>query len=236
MARQGISWNKHGRRIMGIASVFSALLISFADYLLEFHKEYGVASSIVETAWADMPLWRFSVSLSLCAFLIPFYLVGFWILSTALAKSSKRIAWVVFLLFSYGVVMGSPLIHGVMSLNGVIYSYGIDQGLSHEFLVSLVEGRITTTILPVFLFHYVITWVVAPAILFGYIISGKSVFKRWTAFLNPLVFLLVGVGGLYVLPQVFVYLVPGSINKGNAAMFLLATIKLWNEEEKSVVP
>lgn len=233
MEKQVLPRNTYVYRSMGISAVVAALLISIADYLLEFHKEYGVSSTIVETAWVDMPSWRFSVSLYLCAFMIPFYLLGFWLLYKALCKSNKILARVVFILFSYGVVMGAPpLIHGVMSLNGVIYAYGIDQGLTHEFLVSLIEGRITGTILPVFLFHYIVTWVVAPVIVFVHIISGKSVFRRWTAFLNPLVFLIIGLVGLQIFPQVFVYLAPGSINKGNAAMFLLVTINLWNEDDK----
>ncbi|MDC7229636.1 MAG: hypothetical protein PQJ48_04960 [Sphaerochaetaceae bacterium] len=229
---KAISQKPYLYRIMGISAVVAALLITIADYLLEFQKEYGVSSSIVETAWATMPTWRFTVSLSLCAFMIPFYLAGFWLLYTALCKNNKGIALFVSLLFSYGVVMGSPLIHGVMSLNGVVYAYGIEQGLTHEILVSLIEGNITSAILPVFLFHYLVTWVVAPVILFIHIIRGKSVFKRWTALLNPLVFLIVGLVGLQIFPQVFVYLAPGSINKGNIAMFLLVTINLWNEDDK----
>jgi len=217
-------------RIMGVSSIVAAVLITIADYLLDFHKEYGVSSTIVETSWAEMPHWRFSLSIYLCMFMIPLYLLGFWLLYKALCKKNKTLALVIFLMFSYGVVMGSPFIHGVMSLNGVIYAYGIGQGISHEFLCNLIEGKITGTILPVFLFHYVITWVVAPLLLFVHIIRNKSVFKRWTAFLNPLVFLIVGLIGLKVFPQLFVYLAPGSINKGNVAMFALATVHMWHSD------
>jgi hypothetical protein len=215
---------------MGVCSIIAAVLITFADYLLEFQKEYGVSTTIVETAWAQMPQWRFSLSIYLCVFMIPFYLLGFWLLYTTIRKKNSTLGLVIFLLFSYGVVMGSPLIHGVMSLNGVIYAYGIQEGISHEILVNLIEGRLTGTILPVFLFHYVITWIVAPLLLFVHIIRGKSVFKRWTAFLNPLVFLIVGLVGLKLFPQLFVYLAPGSINKGNAAMFALATVHMWHTD------
>lgn len=124
--------------------------------------------------------------------------------------------------------MGSPLIHGIMSLNGIIYSYGIQQGLNHELMNDLIAGRMTSTILPVFLFHYLVTWIIAPILLFVHIIRGKSIFNRWTAFLNPLVFLIIALVGLKAFPQLFIYLTPGAINKGNTAMFLLVTIKMWN--------
>ena len=215
---------------MGMSSILAALMLTLADYLLEFHKEYGVSSSIVETAWIDMSQWRFSASINLCMFMIPFYLFGFYLVYTVLSKTNKTLALVISLLFSYGLVMGSPFIHGLMSLNGVIYAYGIQQGWSHEALVGLIEGTLTPTVLPVFLVHYLITWVIAPSLLFLHIIRGKSMMKRYTAFLNPLVFLLVGVIGLRLFPSLFVYLAPGSINKGNVAMFALVTVTLWNDK------
>jgi len=215
-------------RLMGICSIVAAILLTVADYLLEFNKEYGVSSTIVETAWVDMSHWRFTFSIYLCMFMIPFYLFGFYLLYITLSKTNKTVALVVSLMFSYGVVMGSPFIHGVMGLNAIIYRFGIQNGLTHELLVSLIETRITNAILPVFLFHYVITWVVAPLILFVFVIRGKSVMRRWTAFLNPFVFLLIGMLGLKLWPQLFIYLAPGSINKGNIAMFAVSAMSMYN--------
>jgi len=218
-------------RFMGVSSFVAAIVISLADFLLEFNKEYGVSTSIVESEWVNMPDWRFSLSLYLCVFMIPFYILGFWLLYKALSKNNELFAISIFVLFSYGVIMGSPLIHGIMSINGVIYKYGINNGLGHELLTDLIAGKLTSTILPVFIFHYVITWIIAPIMLFIHIVSGRSIFKRWTAFLNPLVFMIVGFIGLKVLPTVFVYLTPGSINKGNAALFLLVTAKMWHSDQ-----
>lgn len=217
------------KRYAGIMAISAALILSFADFILEFNKEYGVSNTIVEKAWASMPEWRFSLSMNLCMFFIPFYIPGFWLLYKALSKKSKKTAIAVCLIFTYGVIMGSPFIHGIMTLNGIIYKFGMVNGLSHELLTDLIAVKITGSILPVFLVHYLITWVIAPTILFFHILRGKSIFKRWTAFLNPLVFLLVGLAGLRLFPQVFVYLTPGAINKGNAAMFTLVTVYMWND-------
>lgn len=216
-------------RFMGISAIIAAVLLTVADYLLEFHQEYGVSSSIVETAWLAMPQWRFALSLYLCMVAIPFYLLGFWLVYIAVSKTNKTLALVIFVLFSYGTVMGSAFIHGIMSINPFIYSFGIQHQLSHEALEGFIEGTLTGTILPVFLVHYLVTWIAAPLLLFIHILRGKSVCKRWTAFFNPLVFLLVGVIGLVVFPKLFIYLAPGSINKGNVAMFALVTAILWNE-------
>jgi len=66
--------------------------------------------------------------------------------------------------------------------------------------------------------------------LFIYIIRGKSVLKRWVAFINPLIFLLVGMAGLMVLPELFKYITPGAINKANAFLFFILTIDNWNSK------
>lgn len=216
-------------RLMGLAACVSAFFLSLADFLLEFNPSYGVSTSdIVEPAWATMAAWRFSASLSLCAFFIPLYLCGFYLLYVVIRQTNKKVALLVSLCFSYGLVMGAPLVHAVMALNPLIYQYGLRQGISVEILVSLIEKQITGAILPVFIVHYLVTWVLAPSILFVHIISGKSNLPRWSALLNPLVFLIFGMAGLAILPGLFKYLTPGIINKGNLALFLLLTCKTWN--------
>lgn len=215
-------------RTMGIAATSAAFLISVADFLLEFSPEYGVSTQIVEPAWEFMSEWRFTSSIYLCAFLIPFYLPGFWLLYKSIRESNQKIATLLFALFSYGVIMGSPLIHTVMSLNPVIYKFGLANNLDPGLLEELIGTKITSAIFPVFISHYLITWVIAPIILFIHIIRGKSVFKRWVAFINPLVFLIAGMLGLKVLPEVFKYLTPGAINKANGFLFLILTIRYWN--------
>ncbi|NCD05008.1 MAG: hypothetical protein EOL97_02710 [Spirochaetia bacterium] len=221
--------NKYIYRVFGILATFSAFVLIIADYLLEFNKDYGVEiSKIVENNWIYTPDWRFSFSIYLCSFLIPFYILGFYLLYKVLSKTNKLFAIVVFTLFSYGVIMGSPSIHTTMSLNGLIYKFGIMNDISSNLMSKLIADKITKAIFPVFVIHYLLTWIATPSILFVYIIRGKSEFKRWVAFLNPFIFLIIGLVGLSLAPSLFKYLTPGSINKGNFALFLLVTIKCWN--------
>ncbi|MGD1833567.1 MAG: DUF6796 family protein [Sphaerochaetaceae bacterium] len=217
-------------RMMGILSITAAAVLTAADYLLEFHSGYGLGTSVVEPAWLTMGSWRFTLSIHLCLFMIPFYLAGFFLLHKALSRTHRAAAVIIPVLFSYGVIMGSPFIHGVMNLNALVYKNGVRLSISAEVLTDLIENTVTAAILPGFLFHYIITWIIAPCALFFTIISGKSVFRRWTAFLNPLVFLIAGTVGLKLLPSVFAYLAPGAINKGNLAMFTLVTVKMWKRK------
>jgi len=221
--------NKYIYRVFGILATFSAFVLIIADYLLEFNKEHGVDfSKIVENNWIYIPDWRFSFSIYLFSFLIPFYILGFYLLYKLLSKTNKLLAVVIFSLFSYGVIIGSPSIHTTMALNGLIYKFGIMNNISSNLMSKLIVDKITKAIFPIFVIHYLLTWFVTPSILFVYIIRGKSDFKRWMAFLNPLIFLIIGLIGISLVPNLFKYLAPGSINKGNFALFLLVTIKCWN--------
>ncbi|MGD1823108.1 MAG: DUF6796 family protein, partial [Pleomorphochaeta sp.] len=187
--------------ILGIIAIISAFALCVADFLLEFNPEYGISvSSIVEPSWIEMSNWRFSLSLNLCAFFIPFYICGYFLVYKVIKKTNKKIATIILILFSYGTIMGSPLIHGVMCNFPIIYNYGLVNNIDINFLNNLIANELTSSILIVFIFHYLITWIISPSILFFYIISGKSKLKRWNAILNPLVFLIICLLGLKVFP------------------------------------
>ncbi len=218
--------------LFGIIAIISALALCVADFILEFNPEYGITvSNIVEPSWQYMGDWRFSLSMNLCAFFIPFYILGYYLLYRVISKTSKKIATILFILFSYGTIMGSPLIHGTMCIYPIIYKYGIINNIDINFLVNLISQEITSKILIIFIFHYLITWIIAPTLLFTYIVSGKSTLSKWSSLLNPLIFLIVGILGLKFLPSIFRFITPGSINKGNLALFILLTIKTWNENK-----
>lgn len=138
-------------------------------------------------------------------------------------------AAVIFWLGSYGVIMGSPMIHTMISINPIIYKFG--SSISEEafaFSQQLINDKLVPLIMPALLVHYIITWIIPPVLFFAAVISGRTIYPRWSAFMNPLFFLFFFAAGMAVLPEVFRYLYPGSINKGNIAFFLMPAILLWN--------
>jgi len=56
------------------------------------------------------------------------------------------------------------------------------------------------------------------------IIKGRTVLKRWTAFLNPFIFLVFGSICSFVASQALQPVYVGIINKGNAALFIIAAV------------
>lgn len=226
-------WRKH--TLFSILAAASAAIITVADYLLEYTGEPG-GMTVIDPAWMKMAGWRFPVSLNLCAFFIPFYLLGFWSVKCLLAQTHPRAAKVYFAATSYGTVMGASFVHGVLSLFPMIY-----QRLAGEGGITLAENMIydiTAAIMPAFAVHYAITWVVPQILLFVLIIQGKTVFRRWTAFLNPCIFLVFGSICSVLASQALQPVYVGIINKGNTALFILAAVysyKLLDKTDSSPV-
>lgn len=216
-------------RTVGALSVLAAAMLTLADYLLEYNPDQGVSAQIIEPIWLESAPIRYTASLNLCMLFIPFYLGGFWLLYRLLRRTHPGCAALVAGGFAYGVVMGSPFLHGVMCLNPLIYGHLMTAGVSKGVVHTLIEGTILHAVFPTFLLHYLLTWVLVPTLLFVLVARGRTVLPRWFCLCNPLVFLLAGLAGSQIWPDVFRHLLPGSLNKGNLAMF--AVCLLWTVRE-----
>lgn len=205
-----------------ILAAISAAVIAVADYLLEYTGSVSEGLSIIEPAWADMASWRFPLSLNLCAFFIPFYILGFWSIRRLLAVTHPRLANAYFGLVSYGVIMGASFVHSALCYFPMIY-----QKLGSEGQQQLAEDVIITiekAIMPAFVVHYILSWVIPQIILFILILRGKTIFRSWTAILNPFIFLILGIIMSISAPTALMPVYVGIINKGNTALFILAAV------------
>lgn len=204
-----------------ILAAVSAAIIVIADNLLEFTGEPG-GMTIIDPAWMNMASWRFPLSLNLCAFFIPFYLLGFWSIRCLLAKTHPKAANVYFASASFGTVMGASFVHSVLCFFPMIYKQLTEVG--EKMLAEHVINDIMSAIMPAFVVHYVITWVFPQLLLFVLVIQGRTVLKRWTAFLNPFIFLVFGSICSLVASQALQPVYVGIINKGNTVLFIMAAV------------
>lgn len=207
--------------IFCILAAVSAVIIAVADNLLEFTGEPG-GMTIIEPAWINMASWRFPLSLNLCVFFIPFYLLGFWSIRCLIAKTHPKAANVYFASTSFGTVMGAAFIHSVLCYFPMIYQRLT--GAGQKELAENVINDIMIAIMPAFIVHYLITWVFPQILLFVLIIRGRTIFNRWTAFLNPFIFLVFGSICSLVASQALQPIYVGIINKGNTLLFAMAAV------------
>ena len=74
------NYNHHQNNVFALIGFIGGIFCSIADYLLEYLGQpsetlglYGV----VESAWADMALWRFPASIWIVCIAVPMYLLGY---------------------------------------------------------------------------------------------------------------------------------------------------------------
>lgn len=204
-----------------ILAAVSAAIIAVSDNLLELTGEPG-GMTIIDPAWMNIASWRFPLSLNLCAFFIPFYLLGFWSIRCLLAKTHPKAANVYFASASFGTVMGASFVHSALCFFPMIYQRLMEAG--QNTLAESVINDIMSAIMPTFVVHYVITWVFPQVLLFVLIIQGRTVLKRWTAFLNPFIFLVIGSVCSLLASQALQPVYVGIINKGNTVLFIMAAV------------
>ncbi len=205
-----------------ILAAISAAIIAASDYLLEYTGSAAEGLTFIDPIWADMASWRFPLSLNLCAFFIPFYLLGFWSIRRLLSVTHPRLANIYFGTVSYGVIMGASFVHSVLCYFPIIYQKLCIEG--QQLLAEDVINNIMGAIMPVFVVHYILSWVIPQVILFILIVRGKTIFSRWTAILNPFLFLIFGLVLSLIAPSVLQPVYVGIINKGNTALFILAAV------------
>ncbi len=218
--------------IFCILAAVSAVIIAIADNLLEYTGSAEDGLTFIDPLWLNMAPWRFPLSLNLCAFFIPFYLLGFWSVKRLISITHPRLSNIYFGTVSYGVIMGVSFIHSVLSYFPMIYQKLGGQG--EQLLAEEVINNIMKAIIPVFVVHYILSWIIPQLILFVLITGGKTKFNRWTAFLNPFVFLVFGLMCSLLSPGVLQFIYVGIINKGNTALFILMAVYEYKEYKKTL--
>ena len=210
--------------VFSILAIISAFALVLADYLLEYmgmpSNEIG-GMGIIESSWINMQLWRFPLSIALCGFFIPFYLLGFYVLYKEIKVSSPKAAAAYFAMTGFGIMTAS-LIHGMLAYMPVVYKQLIDAG--HEALAVTITESIYTSTMSVFWVHYAITWIVPQILLFALIISKKTMFSRFCVLFNPITFLVMALVLKGLNPHGFEFIYVAAINKANAATFIMAFI------------
>lgn len=214
-----------------ILAAISAAIIAASDYLLEYTGSAAESLTFIDPFWAKMASWRFPLSLNLCAFFIPFYILGFWSIRRLLAVTHPRLANIYFGTVSYGVIMGASFVHSVLCYFPMIYQKLFNEG--QQLLAEDVINNIMSAIMPVFVVHYILSWGIPQVLLFILIVRGKTIFSRWTAILNPFIFLIFGLVLSLTEPTAFQPVYVGIINKGNTALFLLAAVYEYKRAKKS---
>lgn len=209
-------------RLLGGISIVVALFAVVGDEVLQYSPQ-GYASL---TLFYDLPLWRMLIGHVLGVLFIPLCLSGYWCVCQALRLSGVKGARAMFWLLAYGLVMGA-VSHDSVSTVIELKREGSGPGLTPILNYLQTYVNIPGSI---FLLCYlaISAWYVAA------VISGRTLYPRWMAFVNPfllsLFIALLHLGN--VLPVVVNVLWPAWLSIAHVVFFALSTWALWNFAEE----
>lgn len=153
-----------------------------ADFLLGYVKPGSLGRfSIVQEGWAEISLWRPGVSMLLAAIAFPIYLFGFHVVAQRIAATLPRVSkafWVLSVIASAGGLLS----HVFFCFPQFAYAYLAKNDQAE--LALILADKLLWMLFPALLV-YLVLMAATLGVLFAAIISGKTHYSRWVAFLSP---------------------------------------------------
>lgn len=163
-------------------TVVAAVIGIAADFILGFVDPGSLGRfSIVQEGWADISLWRPGISMLLAAIAFPVYLFGIHVVAERIAQTMPRISkvfWVLTVVSSGGGL----LMHVFFCFPQYVYAYLVQNGQPEVALV--LADKLLWMLFPAMLVYMVLI-ASCFGLLFASIISGRTPYSRFVAFLSP---------------------------------------------------
>lgn len=174
--------NKSNYLVFSSLTVIAAAMGIAADFLLGFVRPGSIGRySIAQTGWAEISLWRPGVSMLLAAIAFPLYLFGIYVIAQRIAPVLPRISkafWMLSIFSSAGWLLS----HVFFCFPQYAYAYLAQNGQS-ELALTLAD-KLLWMLFPALLV-YAVLMAASLGVLFAALISGKTPYPGWVAFLSP---------------------------------------------------
>jgi hypothetical protein len=208
-------------RAAGIVSIGAALLAVAGDELSQYSAQGYASLAAVERA---LPLWRLLTGEMLGVLGIPLCLIGYWSVCRALGWSGVKGARFIFWLSAFCLAMG-VVSHAIISS-----AYTVMQSGSASALTRAANNLQIALYLPGSLF--LLSYISISIWYFVAVISGRTLYPRWAAFVSPFLFSLVIVVlfALSLLPVVMDVLYPAWLSFPHLIFFSVSALVLWKAD------
>lgn len=206
--------------LTGLVGLCAAVLVGAGEFLLHFdvlaryseeHYDFMLAASD-----SRQTLGHFIGVLS-----APLYVIGCWHIYLMLKPAGQKLAFIAFLLASYGFFVGGVWI-GSRSSIGAIMHLG-DQAQELPGLFELYKLRYESLLWVIRTTTFLLS-----VIFIGLTLTGRSHYSKWMAVFNPITLLVLSFVVFVVSPEIGKYLMPIALNVGFGVFFLLSLLQVRN--------
>jgi hypothetical protein len=198
--------------ISGFIGLLAAVLVGTGEFLLHFDALGRFAGEDAYLFMQGISVERTTLGHFFGVLGAPLYVVGFWHLMKMLEPAGQLASRVAFAVMSYGIMVGAVWIGSRASISAMV---NFDGTADLSQLIALYELRyeslLQVTRVAALVFSAIYMWLV---------LSGRSLYPKWMALLNPVFLILVSFGIWILLPALGDYLMPVALNLAFAILFV----------------
>lgn len=197
-------------KLTALVGLIGAILVGTGEFLLHF----DAAARYSEGGYAfmgDISESRLTAGHFFAVVGIPLYFIGAWHIYQMLRPANNKLAFLAFLITSYGFMMGGVWMGSRASIGSLVHHLEL---IENTRLISLYELRYETLLQVIR-----VTTLALSAIYVYLVLTGKSRFPKWMALVNPFALILLSFLVFALWKDVGKYLMPIALNVAFAAFF-----------------
>lgn len=203
--------------ITGIVGLLAAILTGTGEFLLHFDPLARFSETSYDFLLAGSEE-RQTMGHFIGVLSAPLYVVGMWHIYLMLKPANQKIAFISFLIGSYGFMVGADWISSRASIGAL--THFAQSGTDVDSLIELYRLRYETLLTVVR-----ITTLTISLVYIGLVLTGRSYYQKWQAVLNPIVLLIGSFIVFLVAPNVGKYIMPIALNVGFGIFFFMSLLQ-----------
>jgi hypothetical protein len=214
--------------VLGLAGIISVLLTIISDLILTGRPNSAYSFLKLGTkSMADIAQWRITAGAFIGVIVLPFQIAGLISVYHGLKPSGRVMPLIVVIAYAHTLIMGVAF-HTSYAFIGSGWKLYNETGSGN---------KITSEIVKRFDFYWkVIVVIMLTELLFSsimyalIIITGKTLYPRWMAILNPLCILLFLFPFIFILPApVGGFIAPAYLNISTMVFFVFSTAVVYKK-------
>lgn len=219
-------FDRTAMRLAGLVSILAALAGTAGDLALEYTPNAAHLMSRQSLYLLDVPPGRLLLGHYLGVVAILLEIAGFWAVYRALQPAGERYALPFFLVNALGAMLGAAFHATFVFVGLTLQAQARVTGPAYsefaELLASFSAARIGLAVPALFA-------IMMCSLLYAFTVGFKpTLYPRWMAFCNPLIFLLLIVALTLTVPRSALVLAPTAINVSHLLFFTCATLASWS--------
>lgn len=205
--------------IAGWIGLLASILVGIGESLLHGQVAYH-DPRFPYTFMLNISEERLAAGHFLTVFAAPFWLIGYWHVYKMLSPQNNRtISLFICLIACYGFIIGTVWIGSRAMIASIVQWEALNSNASAEILISKYQYFMET------LLHVIRATTLIFSLGFVYLVlTGKTLYPKWMALLNPFLLLLLVFISYFTIPTIGKFIMPIAMNVAQGIFFAFSLL------------